>query len=223
VLAGSCGEVLADGRAHWTCAVRVHLWLLRLGLSLPRHDEMGAEAPMSLFRHKPLTGRSCLRRFQAEHGDGFVELSFETRDGLPHEITVLRSETAFAQESVDPSGDSSQTLVYRGRELHARVRDENLRDGVTYYYSVFAYGSDGFWHLQTKTIVVPGEPARRQWPWGNRELNHERYEFVRCDVCEGTGLNCVRAGSVTLRLETRTVSPPCWKCHGKGWLKVERA
>lgn len=47
---------------------------------------------------------------------------------------------------------SGQTVVTEGADT--RVTDDQLAEGTTYYYSVFAQDEQGAWHLQVKTKLT---------------------------------------------------------------------
>ena len=104
---------------------------------------------------------------------------------------------------LNPISDPQQKLVYQGTDLHSRIKDDGLVDGVRYYYSVFIRGSDGHWHQQLKTDVTLRE--------GHHGFSHEEdfvtqaTELVRCKRCRGTGL------------EFGLNPLGCPLCHGKGW------
>lgn len=65
------------------------------------------------------------------------------------------SSLLFVERGVDPTTDERQTLVYRGSDRHVKLVDENLTNDAAYYYSVFAAGDDGAWHLQLTDTVAP--------------------------------------------------------------------
>lgn len=168
---------------------------------------------MGLFHHDQTAERQYLTHVHVEHGDGSVILSFASRDHLPHEIAVFRSVDSFAEESIEPASDPRQKLIYQGSELHSQIADEQLADGTSYFYSIFARGEDGGWHLQLKTIATAKAGVHWQWLGADRDFDREHYDLVRCERCRGTGLDPMNFADPL----------GCPFCHGKGWLKVEKA
>lgn len=162
---------------------------------------------MELFHHDQAAEHQRLSHLHVESGDDWVGLTFETHDQLPHEIAVFRSDSGCADESLDPIIDPRQRLVYQGTDLHSRIKDDGLTDGVRYYYSVFVRGSDGHWHQQLKMDVTLHK--------GHHRFSHEEdfetqaTELYRCDLCRGTGL---ASGLNPLG---------CPACHGKGWVRIK--
>jgi hypothetical protein len=173
---------------------------------------------MTIFEHKSPADRQYLAHFHADPGEGHVVLTWETRDGLPREAMVFRSREAFAQAGIDPRSDPRQTLVYQGTDRHGKV-DDAAEDGPHCFYSVFARGDDGIWHIQLKTVASAEGRVRWHWPW-QHEFDPEQPELVRCDVCGGTGCK-LRADQTRLYMD-KYGTKQCWKCQGKGWLEVKK-
>ncbi len=75
---------------------------------------------------------------------------------------MFRSTQGFVEEDVDPQGDERQRPVYQGSDLHVRLTDRSLTNDIAYYYSVFARGDDGDWHLQLTDTVAPRSESHWQ-------------------------------------------------------------
>ena len=114
---------------------------------------------MSLFHHRSGIDSEHVVHFHVSHGDHAAGLAWDLRDETPREIAVFRSTQGFVEEGVDPTGDDRQTLVYRGSDRHVKLTDQDLTNDIAYYYSVFAAGDDGAWHLQLTDTVAPGGSA----------------------------------------------------------------
>jgi hypothetical protein len=117
---------------------------------------------MTLFHHGQATESQYLTHLHAVHGDNFAALCWDLRGDADREVMVFRSKEGFADESVAPTSDPRQTLVYKGLDRHSvetELQDETVQDDVTYYYSLFALGDDGAWHEQLKIAITPGLPA----------------------------------------------------------------
>lgn len=162
---------------------------------------------MELFHHDQAAEHQHLSHLHVESGDDWVGLTFEAHDHLPHEIAVFRSDSGFADGALDPTSDPRQRLVYQGIDLHSRIEDKGLADGVPYYYSVFVRGSDGHWHQQLKTDVTLHEG--RHWFSHEEDFETQATELIRCESCHGTGLGY------------RLNPLGCPTCHGKGWVRVK--
>jgi len=110
---------------------------------------------VTLFHHHSGIESQYITHFHAGHGDHAAGLAWDLRDGQAREVMVFRSAQGFVDEGVDPIADDRQTLVYRGTDKHVKLTDQNLGNDVAYYYSVFAAGDDGAWHLQLTDTVAP--------------------------------------------------------------------
>jgi hypothetical protein len=164
---------------------------------------------VGLFHHDQSAEHECLGHLRLESGADWVGLIFEARDHQPHEVAVFRSEVGFPDGSLAPASDLRQTLVYRGTDMHSRVKDDGLAGGVHYFYSVFAGGLDGQWHLQLKADVTLG----RHHSGREADFDTTATERVRCPHCYGTG---------SPRAPRNLIPLPCPICHGKGWVRVKR-
>jgi hypothetical protein len=111
---------------------------------------------MGLFHHQTGIESEYITHFHISHGDHAVGLAWNMRDGAPREVMVFRSTQGFAEEGVEPTGDYRQTLVYSGSAGHVKLNDTSLVNDIAYYYTVFARGDDGEWHLQLTDTVSPG-------------------------------------------------------------------
>jgi hypothetical protein len=110
---------------------------------------------VTLFHHHSGIESQYVTHFHTRQGDRSVGLAWDLRDKRPREVAVFRSTQDFVEDGVDPTGDDRQRLVYQGSELHARLSDDSLTNDIAYYYSVFAKGDDGNWHLQLTDTVAP--------------------------------------------------------------------
>jgi hypothetical protein len=110
---------------------------------------------MGLFHHHAGIESEYITHFHIAHGDREAGLAWDLRDGDTREIAVFRSAQGFVEEGVDPMTDGRQTLVYQGADRHVRLVDQHLENGIAYYYTVFARGDDGDWHLQLTDTVAP--------------------------------------------------------------------
>ena len=106
---------------------------------------------MSRFHHGRSADHQVVTHFRIRQADGAALLTWETRAEHPCEVIVFRSFQGFVDDSLDPTRDERQTLVYRGSEKTVSVQDAGLQESVLYYYTVFARGNDGAWHEQLKT------------------------------------------------------------------------
>jgi hypothetical protein len=118
---------------------------------------------VTLFHHHGGTDGQYICRLQIRQGDRSAGLSWEMRDGQPREVLVFQSMQGFVENDGDPTGDFRQRLVYQGSDLHVRLGDVDpsgdvayyYPDDIAYYYSVFAKGDDGDWHLQLTKKAAP--------------------------------------------------------------------
>ena len=110
---------------------------------------------MGLFHHHSGIESEYITHFRVDHGNREADLTWDLRDQHGRDVVVFRSEQGFVAEGTDPTADDRQTLVYQGRERHVRLSDEHLTNDVAYYYSIFARGDDGDWHLQLTDTVAP--------------------------------------------------------------------
>jgi hypothetical protein len=166
---------------------------------------------LGLFHHDQSAGQQCLGHLHLESGEDWVGLTFEARDRRPHEVVVFRSEVGFPDASLDPAADARQTLVYRGTDLHSRVKDDGLAEGAHYFYSIFAAGEDGQWHLQLQAEVTLR--GGRHSSSHETEFDITATELARCPHCHGTGSG---------RTPRKLIPLPCPVCHGKGWVRVKQ-
>jgi hypothetical protein len=120
---------------------------------------------MALFHHHSGAESEYITRFHISHGDYEATLAWDQRDDRERAIMVFRSTQGFVEEGVEPTDDGRQELVYRGADRHVKLTDHNLASDVVYYYSVFAQGDDGEWHLQLTDTVSPGG-APHHWSRG---------------------------------------------------------
>jgi len=130
-----------------------------------------------LFHHHSGVESQYITHFHVGHGDRAAGLAWDLRDGQAREVMVFRSAQGFVEEGTDPTADDSQTLVYRGTDRHARLTDEGLTNDVAYYYSVFAAGDDGAWHLQLTDTVAPKGSSHWQ-----REGSIDDTDTVQCVI-----------------------------------------
>jgi hypothetical protein len=127
---------------------------------------------VTLFHHHGGTDSQYINRFQIRQGDRSAGLSWEMRDGQPREVLVFQSMQGFVENDDDPTGDFRQRLVYQGSDLHVRLNDADpsgdvayyYPDDIAYYYTVFAKGDDGDWHLQLTVTAAPRSVGYWQRP-----------------------------------------------------------
>ena len=110
---------------------------------------------MTVFHRQSGIDSEYVTGFQIRQGDRSANLAWGLRDSEPREVLVFRSTQGFVEDGVDPAGDYRQRLVYQGNDLHARLTDASLANDIAYYYSVFAKGDGGDWHLQLTETVAP--------------------------------------------------------------------
>jgi len=110
---------------------------------------------MSLFHHHPGIESQYLTHFHVKQGNHTAGLAWDLRDAQPREVTVFRSTQEFVQEDVDPTTDHRQKVVYQGADTHVKLTETDLTNDVVYYFSLFAKGDDGHWHLQLTDTVAP--------------------------------------------------------------------
>ena len=110
---------------------------------------------MTLFHHHSGTESEYIPHFRVSQGDQAAGLAWDLRDDRPRDVLVFRSRLGFVEEGVDPTADDRQTLVYQGADRHVKLTDQHLINDIAYYYSVFAAGDDGAWHLQLTDTVAP--------------------------------------------------------------------
>lgn len=72
--------------------------------------------------------------------------------------------------------DECQTLVYQRDKHHVRLSDEHLTNDVAYYYSVFAHGDEGDWHLQFPDTVAPHGAS--EWRRTGHEADRDEIQRV---------------------------------------------
>jgi hypothetical protein len=141
---------------------------------------------MSLFHHHGGIDSEYITHFHVSHGDQSAGLAWNLRDGEPREVMVFRSAQGFVEEGVEPTGDDRQALVYRGSDTHVKLTDTSLVNNVAYYYSVFAAGDDGGWHLQLTDTVAP--QASSHWKRAGCEDDSENLQrIIDMDVNTGVG------------------------------------
>ncbi len=117
---------------------------------------------MSVFHHHSGIDTQYITHFHVRQGDRSAGLAWDLRDKKPREVLVFRSTQGFVEEDVDPQGDERQRPVYQGSDLHVRLTDRSLTNDIAYYYSVFARGDDGDWHLQLTDTVAPRSESHWQ-------------------------------------------------------------
>jgi len=110
---------------------------------------------VTLFHHHSGIDSEYITHFHITHGDHAAGLAWDLRDRRPREVMVFRSTQGFVEDGVEPTGDYRQTLVYKGADGHVKLTDASLTNDIAYYYSVFAAGDDGEWHLQLTDTVAP--------------------------------------------------------------------
>lgn len=119
------------------------------------------------------------RRVVAGAGDGYVVIGWDYPGSTPLEVRILRSTGGFATSAEDggpgtsaasgaapdPAAPSSgeagiasgQTLVYD--DVTGSFRDDGLRNGAAYFYTVFARHPGDKWVRWGEYELRPGEPA----------------------------------------------------------------
>jgi Fibronectin type III domain. len=95
-----------------------------------------------------------LVHFEAQRERGSVVLTWDVRNAPALSWRVLRSERGFA-ETADALPGSGQTVVMEGADT--RVTDDQLAEGTTYYYAVFAQEEPGAWHRLVKVKLKSHE------------------------------------------------------------------
>ena len=120
--------------------------------------------PMHLFGE---TTGPHLTHFQARREGDHAELGWDVRNAGSLRWRVLRSEHDFAS-SGDALPGSGQTVVMEGAETY--LMDDQIAEGTTYYYTVFAQDEEGVWHQQVKTKLRHHDrlrwlhPSFKEWP-----------------------------------------------------------
>jgi hypothetical protein len=141
------------------------------------------------FHQRGGTDGHYVNRFEIRQGDRSAGLSWEMRDGQPREVLVFQSMQAFVEDDHDPTDDYRQRLVYQGSELHARLTDADpsgdiayhYPDDIAYYYSVFAKGDEGDWHLQLTEKAEPRSVRYWQRPNSEGSGNPEQVDAAETD------------------------------------------
>lgn len=99
-----------------------------------------------------------LVHFKAHREHGLVELDWEVRNVVGLRWRVLRSKRTFATTPRALPGNG-QTVIMEGTETH--LRDEQIQEGIPYFYTVFVQDAQGEWQRQVKTRLRPHE--RLHW------------------------------------------------------------
>ncbi len=141
---------------------------------------------MSLFHHQSGIESQYITHFHVKQGDRLAGFAWDLRDDTPREVLVFRSTQGFVEEGVDPTGDERQRLVYQGSDLHAKLSDAGLTNDIAYYYSVFARGDDGHWHLQLTDTVAPKSESHWRRP-GYDGDGDSLQQIIDMDVNTGVG------------------------------------
>lgn len=76
-----------------------------------------------------------VRRLRAAAGAAHVTIAWDYPGATLLEVRILRSEVGFAK-SADEGAPAQQALVYAAAS--GSFRDDDVRPGATYYYTVFA-------------------------------------------------------------------------------------
>ena len=98
-----------------------------------------------------------LAHFRAHREHDHVELCWEPRNAVGVRWRVLRSKRGFATEPRALPGNG-QTVVMEGTETH--LRDAEIVEGGSYYYTVFVQDAQGDWHRQVKAKLGHHEHLR---------------------------------------------------------------
>jgi hypothetical protein len=105
-----------------------------------------------------------LAHFKASTGGHWIVLKWKKRDDGPVRIAVVRSDQGFADKAEEVvENDSGQRLIYEGTDDYCQ--DQDVIDGVRYYYTCFARREDGIWERQHTYHVkcrVPHEHERHE-------------------------------------------------------------
>jgi hypothetical protein len=105
------------------------------------------------------------RRVYASAGDGYASIGWDYPGGTLLEVRILRSDAGFARTADDgapeagggAASDAGQTVVYD--DVTGSFRDLGLRNGRSYYYTVFARHPGGEWVRWGEYTLRPGVPA----------------------------------------------------------------
>src|SRR5665647_2337370 len=105
------------------------------------------------------------RRVYASSGDGYAAIGWDYPGSTLLEVRILRSEHGFAhaadgvacEAGAGVASAAAQTLVYHG--VSGSFRDAGLRNGRSYYYTVFARHPGREWARWGEFELRPGVPA----------------------------------------------------------------
>ena len=104
------------------------------------------------------------RRVYASVGDGYAAIGWDYPGSTLLEVRILRSDRGFAVAAVglpeaggDGASAAGQTVVYD--DVTGSFRDRGLRNGCSYFYTVFARHPNGEWVRWAEYALRPGMPA----------------------------------------------------------------